>query len=51
MYHAMQSPLAAAGSMLSTPAGSAYQVRRPYQYIESILRGVLGATDDDFTDN
>jgi len=49
MYHAMQSPLAAGGSMLSTPIND-YQVRRPYQYIESILRGVLGATDDDFTD-
>jgi len=50
MYFALQSPLDPGGNMLSTPVG-AYQVRRPYQYIESILRGSLGATDDDFTDN
>ena len=51
IYHAMQSPLVPAGTLLSCPVGSDHQMRKPYQYLEAIIRVAEDATDDDFTSN
>lgn len=39
---------AAASTMLSVPGVSAYILRRPYQYLEFILRAIAGAETADF---